>query len=301
MILARRFFGIEDADDPPTTAVDRAHEAERQRGPPIAHDERVVLLVERDGRLDHDLTHACPAVVGEVAVQLLDPRFGREHQRDGRFHDGHRAVGSRASDVPTRSNDWGAVPRRGAGTRREGDREVPVGDRGREELRLRGRDRHRDRERARRLADPAATARVDGEHLRVGHDDRDLVGPREEHVDPVPGAEAAADRPRRVDRDAHRPQAVTGCSRSQRSPDHQLTRGDGRRRHLPAHRGRVVGAHRGGEEGGPHRHRLRPEVRRPHHLAGADLVGGDEDPGIALVLTQRGEREHDARPPRRRP
>src|SRR6185312_3074622 len=113
VILARRFLGIEDTEDPPTTAVDRAHEAEGQRGPPIAHDERVVLLVERDGRLDHHLADACAAVMGEVAVQRLDPRFGREHQRDGRFHERHRAVGSKASDVPTRSSDCGAVPAAG--------------------------------------------------------------------------------------------------------------------------------------------------------------------------------------------
>ena len=169
--------GSKTPSDPPTTAVDRVDEAERERRPAVAHDERVVLLVERDRRFDHDLAHACAAVVGEVAVQLLDPRFGREHQRDGRFHDGHRAVGSRASDVPTRSSDCGAVPADGTGTRRAGERDVAVGDRGRDELRLRGRDRDRDRERARRLADPAATARVDGEHLRVGHDDRDRSVP----------------------------------------------------------------------------------------------------------------------------
>ncbi len=222
----------------PCTACD---EAERQRGPAVADDQRVVLLVERDGRFDHDLPDPCPTMVSEVAVQLFDPRFGREHERDGRFHVGHRAVGSRSPDPPTRSNGWGAVPAAG---RAPVVRLIETSPSAMAAARSWDCAAETATVTVNGLADspmPPRPARVDREHLRVGHDDRDFAGPREEHVDAVSGGEATTDRPRRIDRNAHRPQAVTRRSGSQRSPNHQLARGDGRRRHPPADRGRGRG------------------------------------------------------------
>ena len=48
----------------------------------MTHDEHVVRLFERDALLDHQAAHARAAVVAEMPVQLLDPRLGREDERD---------------------------------------------------------------------------------------------------------------------------------------------------------------------------------------------------------------------------
>ena len=59
----------------------------------MAHDEHVVRLLERDALLDHQAPDARAAVVAQVAVQLLDPRLGREDERDLRLAHGFRRAG----------------------------------------------------------------------------------------------------------------------------------------------------------------------------------------------------------------
>jgi hypothetical protein len=75
VILARGFLGIEDPEDRPAPSVYGPDEPERERRPPIADDEHVVLLVERDRRFDHDVPHPGATVVREVAMELLHPHL----------------------------------------------------------------------------------------------------------------------------------------------------------------------------------------------------------------------------------
>ena len=60
----------------------------------MTHDQHVVRLFERDALLDHETPDARAAVVAQVTVQLLDPRLGREHERDLRLAHGLPAVGA---------------------------------------------------------------------------------------------------------------------------------------------------------------------------------------------------------------
>ena len=69
----RWFLRIEDAEQAAAAPVDRLDERSRQPRPAVAHDERAVLLVERQGRVHDDLADSRTAVVGEVPVQALDP------------------------------------------------------------------------------------------------------------------------------------------------------------------------------------------------------------------------------------
>ena len=217
MVLARRLVGVEHPEDLPTALVHGTDETQGEGGPAIAHDQDVELLVERDRGIDDDLTDPCATVVGEVSMQLLDPLLGREDQGDGRFHRGHRAVGSAVAPVVDPIECLRCRSRARSSAGREGKRHLPVGDRRRDQLRLPCRHGDRHRERARALADAAATPCVDGYHLGVGDDDRDRALAGEHHVDAIAGSESATDRTRRVDRDAHRPQPVTGRTGSQRS------------------------------------------------------------------------------------
>ena len=85
---ARRLGEIVHAEHAPPACVHVGDERARQRRPAMTHDEHVVRLLERDALLDHEAAHPRAAVIGQVAVQLLDPRLGREDERDLRFaHD----------------------------------------------------------------------------------------------------------------------------------------------------------------------------------------------------------------------
>jgi hypothetical protein len=48
VVLPGRLFGVEDAEDAAAASVHRGEETVRERGPTIAHDEHVVLLLQRD-------------------------------------------------------------------------------------------------------------------------------------------------------------------------------------------------------------------------------------------------------------
>ncbi len=163
VILPGRFVGIEHAEHQASPVVHCAHEAERERRPTVAHDQRVVRLVERDRGFHHDLANPRAAVVREVAVEVLDPLFGREDQRDGGFGDAHRAVavvdrrGVGGADAVERLG-LGAPRRDRAGRTRQ--RDVPVGDGRRDQLRLARRHRDRHREGTRGLADADAPPRA---------------------------------------------------------------------------------------------------------------------------------------------
>src|SRR3954454_18174946 len=61
----------------------------------------------------------------------------------------------------------------------------------------------------------------------VGHDDRHGYPTCEQHVDAVARAEPTTNCSRRIDRDAHRPQAVRCRAASQGTTRDQLTGGDG--------------------------------------------------------------------------
>ena len=197
-----------------------------RRGPAVAHDQacRTPRRARRAGST-HDLADPRAAVVGEVAVQLFDPGLRREDQRDRRFHRRHRAVGSPSAPhvdpverlcgrcpAPDRARWCGRARSR---RRRWRPRPAATAARVTAIVTVNG---------LARLADAAAAACVDREHLGVGHDDRDRAVPGEEHVDAVAGGESAADRTGRIDRDAHRPQPVTGGTRPQRPTDHELAR-----------------------------------------------------------------------------
>ena len=67
-LATRRFLGIEDTEQAATAPVDRLDERPRQPGPAMTHDERAVLLVERQRRVHDDLADSRTAVIGEVAV-----------------------------------------------------------------------------------------------------------------------------------------------------------------------------------------------------------------------------------------
>ena len=75
VLPSARLVGIEHAEDAAAGSVDRVDERSGQAGPPVADDEGVVLVLEREGRVEHDLAHARAAVVGEVAMETLHPRF----------------------------------------------------------------------------------------------------------------------------------------------------------------------------------------------------------------------------------
>ena len=294
--------GSKTPSDPPTTVVDRAR---RSRASARASDRS-----RRARRTPRRARSAGSTTIWRTRAPPWWARWRCSSSTHGSGENTSATVGSTTVTAPSgrgrrtsrRDRGLGRGAGCGTGARRAGERDVPVGDRGRDELRLCGRvTADRDRERARRLADPAATARVDGEHLRVGHDDRDLVrsrrrarrpGPRRRggRRPPVPGRSGCSSPAGRDGR-----LGVAAFAGSPARPRRSWTPPM-----RPADRGRVVGARPTvARTRRPHRHRLRPEVRRSDRLAGADLVGGDEDPGIALVLTQRREREHDARPPRR--
>ena len=74
----------------------------------MAHDENVVRLLERDARSTTRLRTRRPAVIAEVAVQLLDPRLGSEDEGDLRLAHG---VARRAARFAIGSN--GAATRNG--------------------------------------------------------------------------------------------------------------------------------------------------------------------------------------------
>jgi hypothetical protein len=44
----------------------------------MADDEDVVGLLERNALLDHQAADPSPAMITEIPVELLDPRFSRE-------------------------------------------------------------------------------------------------------------------------------------------------------------------------------------------------------------------------------
>jgi hypothetical protein len=50
----------------------------RQRGPPLAHDENVVRLLERNAVLEDQAPDASAAVITEIPVEHLHPRLGGE-------------------------------------------------------------------------------------------------------------------------------------------------------------------------------------------------------------------------------
>jgi hypothetical protein len=108
VVLARWFLGIKDTEHSAAAPVHGGDQTMGERRPAIAHDEDVVVLVERDRRLDDDLTDASTAVMSKVTMELLDPRLRREDQRDGRLPRRHRPP---ASPAPTRSSVSGSVPR----------------------------------------------------------------------------------------------------------------------------------------------------------------------------------------------
>ena len=85
---ARRLGEIVHAEHPPSARVHVGDERLRQRRPAMAHDQHVVRLLERDALLDHEAPDACASVIAQVTVQLLDPRLGREDERDLRLAHG---------------------------------------------------------------------------------------------------------------------------------------------------------------------------------------------------------------------
>ena len=131
--------GSSGSNTPSTGAAalaDGGDERAREPGPAMAHDEHVVRLVEREAGVEHDLSHACAAVVGQVAMEPLDPwsRARRRARSPARSRSRSRCRRARATPA--------AVPSDEVGSGRAGDRQLTVGDRRREQLRLRA---HRPR------------------------------------------------------------------------------------------------------------------------------------------------------------
>ena len=91
-LATRWFLGIEDAEQAAAAPVNRLDERPRQPGPTMAHDERAVLLVEREHRVHDDLADSRAAVIGEVAMQALDPCLRREDERDLRLGHPYRPL-----------------------------------------------------------------------------------------------------------------------------------------------------------------------------------------------------------------
>src|SRR5581483_402187 len=101
MARRRRFGRIGDTEHAAPARVDGVDEPGGQPRPAVADHEHAVVLVERDAGVYHDAADAGAAVVDAVAVQVLDPALGREHERD---------LGLAHLPPPAHSTGTGGVP-----------------------------------------------------------------------------------------------------------------------------------------------------------------------------------------------
>src|SRR5260370_1388791 len=82
MGTTRRLSALVHAEHAPRSSVHITHEGVRQGGPSMTDYEDVVGLLECNTLLDHQAADPSPAMITEIPVELLDPRFSREDQCD---------------------------------------------------------------------------------------------------------------------------------------------------------------------------------------------------------------------------